>query len=154
MRSHQGWVWRYLVFLGADAALADDLTQETFVTVLGREQRIAPRARRSYLRRTAKSLFIKARRRRKPVGLVDEQVAEVAFDLFCGNDDGNGYLDALRQCLAQLDPRQRQALDWVYAEGIRRIEVGRRLGLSEGGIKSFLRRTYARLRHCVERRLS
>ena len=154
VRAHQAWVWRYLVFLGCERSLADDLTQDTFVAVLGREQSIGVRAQRSYMRRTAQSMLLKAHRRRRSVELVDELVAEAAFDLFCGADEGAGYLDALRQCLAQLDERQRQAIDWLYREGVSRGEVGRRLGLSEGGVKSLLRRVYARLRHCVTRRLA
>ena len=33
VRSYQAGVWRYLRFLGAEDALADDLTQETFLTI-------------------------------------------------------------------------------------------------------------------------
>lgn len=152
--AHQAWVWRYLVFLGCDSSLADDLTQDTFLAVIGRHQVIPERAQRSYLRRTAHSLWLKTLRRDRSVELAEEQVAEVAFDLFCGTDDGAGYLDALRECMAHLDARERRALELLYADGESRGDVGRVLGLSEGGIKSLLRRSYARLRHCVERRLS
>ncbi|MEM7203662.1 MAG: sigma-70 family RNA polymerase sigma factor [Planctomycetota bacterium] len=153
VRQHQGWVWRYLRFLGSDAATADDLTQETFVAVLRRHEHIEPRAQRTYLRRTAHSLFLRAARLRRVTPLVEEPAAEVAFDLFSGSDDGDGYLQALRECVALLEPRQRQALDGLYREGIPRRDLAARLGLSEGGIKSLLHRTYSRLRHCVERRL-
>ena len=34
VRTHQAAVWRYLRYLGADEALADDLTQDTFLKLL------------------------------------------------------------------------------------------------------------------------
>ncbi len=154
IRANQAWVWRYLSFLGCDAALADDLVQDTFVAVLGTGESVSPRALRSYLRRVAYSLFLKARKRqRRSRELIDPEIAEVAFDLFSGDDDGSSYLDALRVCLATLDQRSRRAIEWRYAENLSRVEIGQRLELSEGGTKSLLSRSYARLRACVRRRI-
>lgn len=154
VQQNQVWVWRYLRFLGCDPSLADDLTQETFVAVLGRERSIDPKALRSYLRRVASNQFKKTRsRHRRQVELVDETIAEVAFDLFCGRDDGGEYTTALRSCLASLDDRSREAIEWRYAKRRSRAEIGAHLDLAETGVKSLLQRTAARLRECIKRRM-
>ena len=54
VRDHQAMVWRYLRFLGCDPALADELTQDTFVAVY--RHRGSPNslgAPRPYLRKVA-----------------------------------------------------------------------------------------------------
>src|SRR5262245_43445502 len=55
MEAHQAGVWRFLRVLGADVALADDLTQETFLSVYraGFEDR-GEKSTRAYLRTVAK----------------------------------------------------------------------------------------------------
>lgn len=66
VRSHQSGVWRYLRFLGADESLADDLTQETFVSVWKKPfVEHSPAATGSYLRTIARNLFLMSLRRRK-----------------------------------------------------------------------------------------
>jgi RNA polymerase sigma-70 factor (ECF subfamily) len=53
-----------------------------------------------------------------------------------------------------LDERQRSALELRYVRGAGRDKVGAELGLSDGGTKNLLERVKAKLRECVERRLS
>ena len=84
IRQHQAGVWRYLRFLGAAPALADDLTQETFLEILRR----APVDRGAaalggWLRATARNLFLAQRRRGRfevaavPAGSTGAQVGDV-----------------------------------------------------------------------------
>lgn len=156
VQQNQAFVWRYLRFLGCDPALADDLTQETFVAVLGRERTIDPRALRGYLRQTAGNLLRKTRgRRARHVELIDETVADRAFALFLGKrDDGNAYLTALNTCLAGMPPRIREALHWRYADKLSRRDIAHRLEMQESGVKSLLKRACAKLRECVTRRMT
>ena len=112
VRAHQAEVWRYLRLLGAPAALADDLTQETFLSVLQRpfEDR-GPAAAAAYLRLVARHLFLKDRRaaalRPQPMELAE---LDAAFARLCGADGGDGYLAQLGQCLERLAERSREAL--------------------------------------------
>jgi RNA polymerase sigma-70 factor (ECF subfamily) len=153
IHAHQAWVWRYFRFLGCDAASADDLTQDTFVAVLRGASAIAPEAMRSYLRRTAVSVWIKSNRRRScGVSLEGTQLADESYALFCARDDGDTYLEALRQCVEELSERRRQLLVLRYEQGLSRRDVGGRMGLTEDGVKSLVKRSFARLRVCIEHR--
>lgn len=173
VRAYQAGVWRYLRFLGADDALADDLTQETFLTVLRRpfEDRGAP-ATSGYLRTIARNLYLMSLRRhgREPVlfGVLEAQLsggspreaaiqdvldlADEAFARFAADDGGAAWLDALRTCLDQLEGRARQAIEMRYAEDRSREEIAAATALSADGVKTLLRRTRDVLRQCVERR--
>lgn len=153
VRAHQAGVWRYLRLLGAPVQLADDLTQETFLSVLQRpfEDR-GPAATGAYLRVVARNLFLKDRRaeaRRPPTIELDQ--LDAAFTRRCGEDGGEEYLSRLSHCLGLLQPRVRQALALHYSERLGREEIGRRLGLGGDGVKSLLRRARATLRECIER---
>lgn len=155
VRAHQAGVWRYLRLLGAPAALADDLTQETFLSVLQRpfEDR-GPAAAAAYLRLVARHLFLKDRRaavlRPQPMELAE---LDAAFARLCGADGGDGYLAQLGQCLERLAERSREALTLHYRERLGRTAIGARLGLGEDGVKSLLRRARAALRDCIETEL-
>ena len=64
VHAHQAGVWRYLCYLGAAPIEADDLTQETFLSVIRRplEQR-SPRETAGYLRTVARRQLLNLRRR-------------------------------------------------------------------------------------------
>jgi RNA polymerase sigma-70 factor (ECF subfamily) len=149
---HRPAVWRYLRVLGCDAALADDLTQETFLVVLRRPGFDAsePRAAFAFLRTTARHLYLKARRRRAEEREVAE--ADAVWDARCGDDAGAVRLQALRDCVASLPARSRSLLQSTYGAGASRRAAGRPLGLGVDGVKSALRRLRAFLHACIERR--
>ena len=156
VNAHQAGVWRYLRFLGAGEALADDLTQETFLAVWKRpfEER-AEEATAAYLRTVARNLFlvaIRKARREPPVGDLD--AADEVWERLAGDDGGLAHLEALRECVEGLEGNARQAIDQFYRQGRSRAEVGRSLAMTEDGIKSLLRRTRDALRKCVEGKLN
>jgi RNA polymerase sigma-70 factor, ECF subfamily len=149
LKRHQGEIWRYLRFLGCDPALADDLTQDTFLAVLRAPPPLDdPRDEAAYLRTVAKHRLIDARRRRRLE--VDLEAAELAWRELAGDDGGAAYVDALRDCLEALDARGREAIDGRYRDQQSRAELAARLGLSEEGVKTLLRRTKDGLRACIE----
>ena len=156
MEEHQTGVWRYLRALGADPALADDLTQETFLAVLRKpfEQRSRPETV-GYLRVVARNHFFKSLRRSgKQVILPDlEQVSGQWIEL-AGDGDGALLIEALEKCLEVLEDRPRKALDLRYREAANRKAIAEALEMSEDGVKTLLRRAKARLRKCMERRIS
>jgi len=155
VRAHQAALWRYLRFLGCHESQADDLVQETFLTVWQKpfEDRGAAAAR-GYLRRVARNLFLTAvrRRRARPV-FQDLDAADAAW---CEHDadDGAGYRAALAACLETLSDRVRRALDLFYAEGEGRSRIAEALGMTVDGVKTLMRRARETLRDCIRGRLA
>jgi len=155
IRTHQTTVWRYLRLLGCEAALADDLTQETFLSLVERPPGALPEEKTGgYLRRVAKHLFIDEMRRRKrrATSLLDE--ADLAWNEVSGDDEGESWRRALRQCLEGVQGRVREVLVLRYQDGVSLSHLATRLGMKGNGIKSLLQRVKTKLRDCVERRMA
>ena len=111
---------RYLRFLGCPDDLADDLLQEAFLAALHkRAHRLPDAAGRTWLRSAIRNLWrhqARARSRRPTVLTLDQ--VDLVWDEVAGDDDGAGYLNALRLCLAGLDARERTAVTLRYGEGL------------------------------------
>lgn len=154
MREHQAGVWRYVRALGADASLADDLTQETFLAVHQKpfEQRTRGETA-SYLRTVARNIFLKSRRHAGKVVSADDLNKVEARWAELVHDDGSAMQAALKECLQQLDEKPRQALQMQYAQEKQRVQIADSLGMTDDGVKTLLARTKARLKKCVELRV-
>lgn len=154
---HQRAVWRFLRWLGADPALADDLLQETLVRLLHRraERGALPtddRALRSWLCTTARNLFRNARARaRDGVPLDDDGTLLAVFERDIA--DGDQRIVSLRECLGELPERSRAALLLHYRDQFDHQRTGSVLGLSAAGVKAMLRRLRHLLADCIERRM-
>ncbi len=147
-------VWRYLRFLGCGPEEAEDLTQETFVSILDKPlHRFGDAGARAYLRRVAKNAYLKRLERTHRRSEIDLDTAEAAYDWYRGDDGGAATTAALQQCLTDLSDQARQALTLRFAEQLDRPAIAARLGIGSHGVKSLLQRSYARLRACIERRL-
>lgn len=153
---HQAEVWRYLRYLGADAEDADDLTQETFLTL--RPAKFQQRSRAetaSYLRSVARNQLLMFRRLQgREINTVEMEAAE---SLWAEANQAGGVpaiVEALRDCLQHLEGRARQAIDLFYHDRLGRTEIGQRLNLKPDGVKALLRRTRDVLRSCVERHMN
>jgi RNA polymerase sigma-70 factor (ECF subfamily) len=153
---HQATIWRYVRYLGADRAEADDLTQETFLAVA--RSSFAERDERQtagYLRTVARNqLLVLRRKQNRDICTVELEAADnvwaAATECGGGLDD---YLAALRQCVEGLDGRARQAVDLHYRVGASRAAIATQLAMQPDGVKTLLRRTRDVLRQCVDRRL-
>jgi RNA polymerase sigma-70 factor (ECF subfamily) len=66
------------------------------------------------------------------------------------DDDAGELLDHLGARLEKLPPRDRQALDWRYRDGVPLAEMGRRLGRTEAAVKKFLWVLRQKLRECID----
>lgn len=155
VRVHQRSVWRYLVFLGADREVATELTQDVFLVLLRAHlPERGPGALRRWLRGTAKNLYLASRRQlRHELTGQDPEVLEAAWADYEQGDDGAGYRAALRGCLGKLPADQRAAVESYWGERRDLRGLARTLGVEVEGARSFLRRTKAALRHCIERSL-
>ena len=105
---HQAGVWRYVRFLGADAREADDLTQETFLA-LARGEFVERDERQTagYLRVVARNQLLALRRKQnREISTVELEAADSVWAAAAGPDGSlAGYLDALRECVEQLEGR-------------------------------------------------
>jgi len=168
VKAHQAELFRYMRYLGADRAAAEDLVQETFLAAFRSDavpfrsdavpETDDDRTLARWLRGVARNLFLQhcRRSRRTPV-TVDaaalEQAETTWRGVFLRGGDGFDTVEALRRCLEGLSADQRRALDLRYAERRSRADMALVLAMTENGVKSLLRRLRARLAECVERRL-
>ena len=157
VRQHQQGVWRYVRFLGADRTEADDLTQETFLAFARSEfVERCERQTAAYLRVIARNQLLALRRKQnREISTVELESAEAVWAAAAGAD-GNltEYLDALRECLQQLEGRARRAVDMQYRDDAGRDAIATELEMKPDGVKTLLRRTRQILRECIERKVN
>jgi RNA polymerase sigma-70 factor (ECF subfamily) len=162
-QAHRLSIWRYLRFLGCDDAVADDLTQETFLALAGGNgvdrNGAAVRDLPAYLRGVARRLFLKwvGRSRRGPsLEELDDAYfaqADEVWSQFAGDDGGDAWIASLRECVEKLGGRGREAIELQYRQELSREQIAGRLGMTPDGVKTLLRRTREVLRQCVERKV-
>ena len=88
--------------------------------------------------------------------MVTESYAEI--DEIPGEDEPQDALAALGQratmalanCLAALQPRQRDCIVLAYQGGLTQVEVASEIGEPLGSVKSWIRRGLAALKRCLE----
>jgi RNA polymerase sigma-70 factor, ECF subfamily len=155
IQTHQAGVWRYLRALGCDSALAEDLTQDTFLAVLKRPfQEISPAATSAYLRKTALNMLISHERRCGRVRPVEDiEALDRTWARWAGDDDGEAVLDHLRDCLKRLTERARTALEMRYRGDQSREEIATALEITPHGAKNLMQRAKQQLRECLESKL-
>ena len=161
IRAHQAEIYRYVRYLGADSAAAEDVVQEVFLAALRGSTPPGMDAGLSgaWLRGIARNLFLQhCRRNRTSPVLADSSLLERAEAVWAGEflrgDDGFDYVEALRKCLETLTDRQRRLLDQRYAQKKSRTEMARLGDMTENGVKSILRRIRASLGECIRERLN
>ena len=160
--AHQAEIYRYLRYLGALPATAEDIAQDTFLVLLRRAEPLDglnAASRAAWFRGIARNLFLqscrKAKRGETTVDPAHLEDAEATWQSeFLRGGDGFDYLEALRQCLKALPDRERRAVALRYHERASRKQMADLLNLSEDGIKSLLRRVRAALAECVSKRLA
>jgi RNA polymerase sigma-70 factor (ECF subfamily) len=162
VRDHQSAIYRYLRYLGAQASVAEDLVQETFLATMQENPHQPdhpddPRWQ-SWLRGIARNLFLAECRRssHQPIPMDDpalELAEEVWANSFNTETDWSNHLAALHQCIEKLPPRQREALTMRYAERTARQDMALQLEMSEEGVKTRLRRIRTALARCIQQRI-
>ena len=131
VRGYQAQVWRFLRHLLGDAALAEDVTQETFLRVFQHLRTFRYRSRFStWVFQVARNAGVDALRTRSR----QERVARMspAPTTVAGADSGVDVVAAL----ACLSVKLREPLLLVEVLGLRYREVAQVLGVPEGTVKS------------------
>jgi len=142
---HRVPLYRWLVRLVRDEALAEDLLSEVFLDVWRKAASFEGRSSVStWLLGIARHKAASARRRRTDVEL-DEQIAAAVAD---PGDDPETVLqrknrdEILRRSLANLSPEHGEVIDLVYYHGKSVKEVAEIVGAAEATVKT--RMFYAR----------
>jgi RNA polymerase sigma-70 factor (ECF subfamily) len=139
-------LWAYLARVSRDPALADDLTQESYVRFLcAAHPKDGEVAARRYLFRIATNL-LRDHWRRPHTGSIHD-VPEEHFATGSGSEQAES-LAMLGPAMALLRPRDRQILWLAYAEGYSHREIAEVTGLAAASIRLLLfraRRKAARL---------
>jgi RNA polymerase sigma-70 factor (ECF subfamily) len=153
MKEHQADVWRYLRFLGAESATADDLTQEAFIELYRNpiEER-SRNATAAWLRKVAQHRYLNRLRGAKREVAFDPETAEAAW-VSLTPDTGDDRIEALERCLEKLAERARRAVDLKYTQDRKEAEVAELLETSAEAAKALLKRARNQLRECIEKQV-
>lgn len=138
-------LWAYLRRLSGDAALADDVLQESYLKFLRRPPAADrdPREHRGYLFQIATNLVHDRWRSRKREASMLERVLTL-WPARSARNAGDLKLD-MGNALQGLPPRERALLWLAYVEGCNHREIARILSLKEGSVRVLLFRARKKL---------
>ena len=143
----------YMMRQGADSASADDLAQEAMVQVWRKaEQYDSARASPSaWIYRIARNLRIDKLRRQKLHEVELTVEADQADESGSGHEAASEQIDAqrLRDVVQTLPGEQIEVVQLAFFEGLSHSEVGQRLSIPLGTVKSRLRLAFGKLRTVV-----
>ncbi len=147
----------YLTGVLGEAHLAEDVTQETFLTAhKSLDKFVSPRGGfGAWLRGIARNKVREHHRAssRRPL-VVDSRIVdgmEEVYSLFDGGDAWNGRMEVLRRCVAKLKEKLRSAIEAVYQRNRSLADAASELNSSAEAIGQRLTRARRLIRECVER---
>lgn len=134
VRQTQGPVWRYVLHLVSDHALAEDISQEVFLRVHRRLHTLQDASRFvPWLLTIARNAAFDAGRyrKRRPLELVGER------DVWPAHDTNDPHLGLeVRDALGRLDESLRESVVLVGMIGLTYREAAEAIGVPEGTVKS------------------
>jgi RNA polymerase sigma-70 factor (ECF subfamily) len=145
----------FMLRTGADAGVAEELTQETLLTVWRKAAQYSPEkgAASTWIFTIARNLRIDKVRKEAPWQELPDEVAAVipAEDQPADEALASAQLQVhVRAALDQLTPEQRDVVTLAYIEGLSHGEIAARLGLPLGTVKSRMRLAYQKVRTALE----
>jgi RNA polymerase sigma-70 factor, ECF subfamily len=150
-RSHLDSIYRYLLAMTKDAALAEDLTSETFERALRRWHRFDPRraGERTWLLMIARSAALdhfraEERRQRREERFASEQEHEQSDEPI-----GFGLSPALEEALAELSAAEREVIALRVLVELDGDTAARVLGISRTACSTRLNRALRKLEERV-----
>ena len=144
----------FMLRKGASPELAEDLVQETMITVWTKASQFAPQrgAASTWIFTIARNLRIDRLRRESSAFFVDLE----GFDAPSADSSGDENLNRTQEdshvarALAQIPPEQRELLILSYVEDVPQVMIAQRLKLPLGTVKSRMRLAYRRMRKLLE----
>ena len=139
---------------GADNAMAEDLVQETFVSVWRKADQYSPErgAPSTWIFTIARNLRIDFLRKQSSKPYVDIDGIELAADLPLGSHlvEQSQVVDRVGRAIKTLSPEQAEVVRLSFVLELPHAEIARRIGIPLGTVKSRLRLAYDRLRPLLE----
>jgi RNA polymerase sigma-70 factor (ECF subfamily) len=137
----------YILYLGAPAEQAQEITQEVFLRLYQTMLKGTPIENlRAWLFKVAHNLGLKVRHRERSLRAVSpdwnqfSSPIESSEDLLISRERNNRVAAAMES----LSPQQRHCL-YLRSEGLRYREIAEVIGISQSSVNEFLRRAIARL---------
>jgi RNA polymerase sigma-70 factor, ECF subfamily len=148
-RAYAPRVRAYMIRRGVDVATAEEIAQETLLTVWRKAALYASATGNpnAWIFTIARNLRIDRLRRERPTQEFNEEVFQVASgdqpadDAVVTNEIGV----AVRAALATLPDEQRQIIVLAYVEGLSQSEIATQLSLPLGTVKSRMRLAYQKM---------
>lgn len=132
----------------------DDILQETAIAVLDGFDRYDPS--RPFVgwaigiaRNQVRLYFRRRGRDRLQFDLAAEEAIVSAFSV---NDEKDGRLNFLEECIEHLDAKSRQLCQLRYENDLKPAAIGQRVGLEANTVAKALQRIRDRLRECIQRK--
>jgi len=147
----------------ADPDLADEIAQEALVRAWDRRRQYRPgTSPRAWLLAIARSQLVEyhrkeSRDRRHLRQLIREELLRRARELPEAEsvlESASLRLEALKACLAELGPEQRELLDLVHGKGLTTEAAAEVLGIQPPACRQRLSRLQRALRQCAESRMA
>ena len=140
---------RYLYYRGGDAALAEDITQQTFMKLWEKQTIILPGKERALLYKMAANEFIdQVRREKLKIDFTREFTLQEMQDTPESELEIKELEKAIQQALNQMKENQRVVFLMSRTEGLKYSEIANRLGIS---IKAVEKRMTAAIKFLNER---
>lgn len=145
----------YMMRQGADAALAEELAQETLLTVWRKAALYSADkgSASTWIFTIARNLRIDRLRRETPwQELTEEHAASIPSDVTAPDDAAsNRQREArVRIVLRELPPDQLEVVTLAYIDGLSHSDIADRLRLPLGTVKSRIRLAYQKVRAALE----
>ncbi len=154
---YQGQVYAVALRMVRDAALAEDLAQEAFISAYRNLNQYRGGSFKSWLLRIARNATLDALRKaqRRPAESLDENIITFEAELVSPEASPaeaalNAELgDHIKEVMADLHPDQRMALVLIDVEGFSYEEAAETMAVSIGTVKSRLSRARGRMREAL-----
>ncbi|MCW1244783.1 RNA polymerase sigma factor [Pseudomonas sp. SAICEU22] len=140
-RDHRGWLLAWLRRNVACAQRAEDLSQDTFVRLLGREDLKAPREPRAFLVAIAKGLLFDYFRRAALEQAYLTELMLIPEGEQPSVEEQHLILEDLRnidRLLGKLPSKARAAFFYNRLDGLGHAEIAERLGVSVPRVRQYL----------------
>jgi RNA polymerase sigma-70 factor, ECF subfamily len=155
---HASMVFGHAKRLTASPAIAEEITQEVFVSLWTHPDRFDPQrgTLRTFLALDTRGKSIDALRHNERRRIREQR--QFAMEPAASADQNQSGIDSrvtttVREAIRRLPDKQREAVELAYFSGLTQSEVATSLGIPEGTAKSRLRLAQAKLRTWLDQTL-